>query len=162
MLGGKGLRPHVVSWFATQGEQNLNGKMVSNMFPFIGRVSRGFDFLGVDFQPGAPLAPSAVSLARKTDNIARLYEHLSSVALAKEEGASQERIGRYETHWSRWLRSLTDRSDPAAPAPQARPPRPPTPRLSVDPSVSSHPSPPGRRGALNTSNREDENKTDQD
>ena len=29
---------------------------------FIGRVTRGFDFLGVDFQPGAPLAPSAVIL----------------------------------------------------------------------------------------------------
>ena len=121
-------------------------------FPFIGRVSRGFDFLGVDFQPGAPLVPSAVSLARKTEKIARLYE----------QGASQERIGRYETHWARWLRSLTDRSDPAAPAPQARPPRHPTPRLSDDPSVSSPPSPPGRWGALNTSNREDENKTDQD
>ena len=129
---------------------------------FIGRVSRGFDFLGVDFQPGAPLAPSAVSLARKTEKIARLYEHLSSVALAKEEGASHERIGRYETHWARWLRSLTDRSDPAAPAPQARPPLRPTPRLCDDTSVPSHPSPPGRRGALNTSNREDENKTDQD
>jgi hypothetical protein len=51
---------------------------------FIGRVTRGFDFLGVDFQPGAPLAPSAVSLARKTEKIARLHEHLSSVALAKE------------------------------------------------------------------------------
>ena len=119
---------------------------------FIGRVSRGFDFLGVDFQPGAPLVPSAVSLARKTEKIARLYE----------QGASQERIGRYETHWSRWLRSLTDRSDPAAPAPQARPPWHPTPRLSDDPSVSSHPSPSGRRGALNTNNRKDENKTDQD
>jgi len=129
---------------------------------FIGRVSRGFDFLGVDFQPGAPLAPSAVSLARKTEKIARLYEHLSSVALAKEEGASQERIGRYETHWARWLRSLTDRSDPAAPAPPARPPLRPTPRLYDDPSGPSHPSPSGRRGALNTSNREDENKTDQD
>lgn len=32
MLGEKGLRSHVVSWFATQGEQDLNGKMVSNMF----------------------------------------------------------------------------------------------------------------------------------
>ncbi len=32
MLGEKGLKCHVVSWFATQGEQNLNGKMVSNMF----------------------------------------------------------------------------------------------------------------------------------
>ena len=129
---------------------------------FIGRVSRGFDFLGVDFQPGAPLAPSAVSLARKTEKIARLYEHLSSVALAKEEGASQERIGRYETHWARWLRSLTDRSAPAAPAPHSRPPLRPTPRLCDDPSGPSHPAPSGRRGALNTSNREDENKTDQD
>ncbi|OYV07263.1 MAG: hypothetical protein CFE26_01880, partial [Verrucomicrobiales bacterium VVV1] len=32
MLGEKGLRSHVVSWFATQGERDLNGKMVSNMF----------------------------------------------------------------------------------------------------------------------------------
>jgi hypothetical protein len=122
MLGEKGLRPHVVSWFATQGEQNLNGKMVSNMFPFIGRVSRGFDFLGVDFQPGAPLAPSAVSLARKTEKIARLYEHLSSVALAKEEGASPERIGRYHKHWQRWLQSPIGQLAPAGPTPPAAAP----------------------------------------
>ncbi|MGJ8657024.1 MAG: alkaline phosphatase family protein [Akkermansiaceae bacterium] len=32
MLGEKDLRSHVVSWFATQGEQKLDGKMVSNMF----------------------------------------------------------------------------------------------------------------------------------
>jgi predicted AlkP superfamily phosphohydrolase/phosphomutase/tetratricopeptide (TPR) repeat protein len=32
MLGEKGLRSHIVSWFATQGEQNLDGKMASNMF----------------------------------------------------------------------------------------------------------------------------------
>ena len=32
MLGERGLRSHVVSWFATQGEQHLDGKMVSNMF----------------------------------------------------------------------------------------------------------------------------------
>jgi hypothetical protein len=35
MLGEKGLRSHVVSWFATQGEQNLNGKMVSIMFAHV-------------------------------------------------------------------------------------------------------------------------------
>jgi hypothetical protein len=110
--------------------------MVSNMFPFIGRVSRGFDFLGVDFQPGAPLAPSAVSLARKTEKIARLYE----------QGASQERIGRYETHWARWLRSLTDRSVPAAPAPRARRAVRSTPRRRDDPSAPSRPSPPRRGG----------------
>ncbi len=32
MLGERGLRSHVVSWFATQGERDLDGKMVSNMF----------------------------------------------------------------------------------------------------------------------------------
>ncbi len=32
MLGQHGLKSHVVSWFATQGEQGLNGRMVSNMF----------------------------------------------------------------------------------------------------------------------------------
>ncbi len=32
ILGEKDLKSHVVSWFATQGERDLNGKMVSNMF----------------------------------------------------------------------------------------------------------------------------------
>ena len=32
MLGEHGLRCHVVSWFATQGERDLDGKMVSNMY----------------------------------------------------------------------------------------------------------------------------------
>ncbi|MFN9944506.1 MAG: alkaline phosphatase family protein [bacterium] len=32
MLGDHGYRSHVVNWFATQGEQDLNGKMVSNLY----------------------------------------------------------------------------------------------------------------------------------
>ena len=32
MLSDHGLRSHLVSWFASQGEQGLDGKMVSNMF----------------------------------------------------------------------------------------------------------------------------------
>jgi hypothetical protein len=32
MLGERGLRSHVVSWFATHGEQSLDGCIVSNMF----------------------------------------------------------------------------------------------------------------------------------
>jgi predicted AlkP superfamily phosphohydrolase/phosphomutase/tetratricopeptide (TPR) repeat protein len=32
MLGERGLRSHVVGWFATQGERGLKGKMVSNMY----------------------------------------------------------------------------------------------------------------------------------
>lgn len=39
MLGEKGLKSHVVGWFATQGEKDLNGKMVSNMFCHLGPVT---------------------------------------------------------------------------------------------------------------------------
>ncbi len=38
MLGERGLKSHVVSWFATQGERNLNGKLVSNMFCHLSSV----------------------------------------------------------------------------------------------------------------------------
>jgi RNA-directed DNA polymerase len=80
---------------------------------FIGRVTRGFDFLGVDFQPGAPLVPSAVSHARKTEKIARLYE----------QGASPERIGRYCNNWLRWHQSLLGQPTPGPPG--LPPPMPP-------------------------------------
>ncbi len=63
---------------------------------FIGRVERGFDFLGMDFQRGQTLAPSAVSLARMTEKISRLYE----------QGASPERIGRYLQNRRRWLKGI--------------------------------------------------------
>lgn len=43
MLGGHGLRSHLVSWFATQGEQDLHGKMVSNMFCHLHGVRPGQD-----------------------------------------------------------------------------------------------------------------------
>ena len=39
----KGLRSHVVSWFATQGEQGLNGKLVSNMYGHIKGVAADAD-----------------------------------------------------------------------------------------------------------------------
>ncbi len=40
ILGERGLRSHVVGWFATQGERDFPGKMVSNMFPHLNGVSR--------------------------------------------------------------------------------------------------------------------------
>ena len=58
-----------------------------------------------------------VILARKTEKIARLHEHLSSVALAKEEGASPERIGRDRHHWQKWLHRLIGQPTPAGPTP---------------------------------------------
>lgn len=39
ILGERGRRSHVVGWFATQGERDLNGKMVSNMFAHLQGVS---------------------------------------------------------------------------------------------------------------------------
>lgn len=36
ILGENGLRSHVVGWFATQGERELDGKMVSNLFSHMG------------------------------------------------------------------------------------------------------------------------------
>ncbi len=52
MLGEKGLRSHIVSWFATQGEQGLDGKMVSNMFPHLKGATHDMD--PADFPPPMP------------------------------------------------------------------------------------------------------------
>ncbi len=38
MLAERGLKSHIVSWFATQWEQNLPGKMVSNMYCHVPNV----------------------------------------------------------------------------------------------------------------------------
>jgi tetratricopeptide (TPR) repeat protein len=43
MLGERGLKSHVVSWFATHGERNLNGCMVSNMYCHVRGAKEGQD-----------------------------------------------------------------------------------------------------------------------
>ncbi len=61
---------------------------------FIGRVSRGFDFLGYLFTPaGLEVAPSAVE--RCVERVSRLYER----------GADLVRIGAYVRCWHHWERS---------------------------------------------------------
>ena len=52
MLGEKDLRSHIVSWFATQGEQDLDGKMVSNMFGHLKGTAPDTD--PADFPPPMP------------------------------------------------------------------------------------------------------------
>ncbi|MEO5712729.1 MAG: alkaline phosphatase family protein [Luteolibacter sp.] len=52
MLGEKGLKSHVVGWFATQGEKDLNGKMVSNMFCHLNGVTP--EQTPVDWPPPMP------------------------------------------------------------------------------------------------------------
>ena len=49
MLGEHDKRSHVVSWFATQGEQDLDGKMVSNMFGHLKGTTKDMD--PADFPP---------------------------------------------------------------------------------------------------------------
>ncbi len=52
MLGEKGLKSHVVGWFATQGERDLDGKMVSNMFAHLKGVTP--DQSPADWPPPPP------------------------------------------------------------------------------------------------------------
>ncbi len=61
---------------------------------FIGRVERGFDFLGYYLKPGV-LKVSRGTFERFTERISQLYE----------QGAGFERIGEYVKHWLRWGRA---------------------------------------------------------
>ena len=61
---------------------------------FIGRIAKGFDFLGYSFEPkGLSITPK--TLANFLDRIAQLYE----------QGATVKRIGKYVRNWLRWVRA---------------------------------------------------------
>lgn len=79
---------------------------------FIGKVSKGFDFLGVDHLPASnpqgvihksqiTVHPSRVSLERLKG---KLTEHFSSCVQFYEQGQLRNlaRIERYLTHWLSW------------------------------------------------------------
>ena len=59
---------------------------------FIGRVERGFDFLGYSFEPGL-LRIAEKTLRNMKERIARLYE----------QGADAVGIGQYILKWVRWV-----------------------------------------------------------
>ena len=59
---------------------------------FIGRIGRGFDFLGYQFTPSG-LGVAAKTIERFAERLTRLYEH----------GADAVRIGAYVRHWRRWV-----------------------------------------------------------
>lgn len=67
MLGEKGLRSHVVSWFATQGEQDLDGKMVSNMYGHLKGTTQDMD--PADFPPPMPGTYWPEDLAKTMDEL---------------------------------------------------------------------------------------------
>lgn len=52
ILGRHGLRSHVVGWFATQGERDHHGKIVSNMFSHV--KTKGADQDPADWPPPPP------------------------------------------------------------------------------------------------------------
>ena len=61
---------------------------------FIGRISRGFAFLGYAFQPaGLEVAPPTIK--RCVERVSRLYE----------QGVDLVHIGTYVRRWLRWARS---------------------------------------------------------
>jgi len=62
---------------------------------FIGRSSRGLDFLGYSLLPHVIVGPSLSALKRCAARIFQLYE----------QGADLTRIGRYVRHWCRWYMS---------------------------------------------------------
>lgn len=60
---------------------------------FVGRVERGFDFLGYYLKPGM-LHISLSTLKHFAQRITRLYE----------QGADSGSIGKYVRHWVKWVR----------------------------------------------------------
>lgn len=61
---------------------------------FIGRVEKGFDFLGYHFYPSRKLRPSVESLRRLTERARRLYEQKGDL----------NRLWQYVTRWVSYIR----------------------------------------------------------
>jgi hypothetical protein len=72
----------------------------------IGRIERGFDFLGYRFSSaGLGIAPQTTD--RFKARMARLYE----------QGADEVRIGQYAERWWRWVRAGVSLDDESLAAP---------------------------------------------
>jgi hypothetical protein len=60
---------------------------------FIGRIEKGFDFLGYSFHPSRKLRPSEESLRRLSSRASRLYEQKGDI----------NRLWLYVSRWTRYL-----------------------------------------------------------
>ena len=65
---------------------------------FVGRVSRGFDFLGYDFSPAGITGMSRRTVEKFAKRVAQLYE----------QGADAVGIGQYVRRWLRWTTAGLD------------------------------------------------------
>jgi hypothetical protein len=84
-------------WGAVRAVQELMGELMLELHPdktFIGRIARGFDFLGYWFMT------EGLGIASKT--VERFAER---VCLLYEQGAGENRIEEYVRRWWRWVRS---------------------------------------------------------
>ncbi len=61
---------------------------------FIGRISRGFDFLGYRITPAGPSGPAGSTIIQSIERVGQLYE----------QGADCVRIGQYVRRWWAWVR----------------------------------------------------------
>ena len=71
------------------------GQLAGGSKRLIGKLSKGFDFLGYRVVPGRRLRSSAESKRRFAEKFRRLYE----------QGASSMRLWRYAECWCRWRRA---------------------------------------------------------
>jgi hypothetical protein len=62
---------------------------------FVGRISRGFEFLGYSFASAGLVGVARQSVERFVDRATQLYE----------QGADSVRIGEYVRRWRMWVRS---------------------------------------------------------
>lgn len=74
----------------------------------IGRVARGFDFLGYHFSSGG-LGIAPRTMDRFKERMARLYE----------QGADETRLGLYARRWWRWANAGVPLADPSERRPGA-------------------------------------------
>jgi len=65
---------------------------------FVGRISRGFDFLGYTFSTVGLTGIARKTIAGFVERMNRLYEH----------GADAIRIGQYVRRWRSWVTVVSD------------------------------------------------------
>jgi len=88
-------------WFAQAGLVQHPDKT------FIGRIERGFDWLGYHLASRGVVAVATSALANMLEQVCRLYEQTR----ASPEQAMQ-RVANYQRHWRRWVMSGLRMSDP--------------------------------------------------
>ncbi len=87
---------------------------------FIGRIEKGFDFLGYHFSPGS-LSVAATTLTNFVARVHQLYER------EREKPLGSSTLGGYVRRWVRWVRAGLTCDTPSHTAPGTPHPRPSCP-----------------------------------